>query len=349
MSAGAGTGATPAPAKIQGFTWTVEDVNLISAGETWGEVLVDAARANPLILALTADLGNSTKIQRFKAAFPERFFNVGIAEQNLMAVAAGLAATGFTPVVCSYATFATLRAAEFVRTDIGYGARNVKIIGTLAGVAYGQGGPSHHAIEDLSIMRGIPGMVVLAPADGHEMGAALLAALAHAGPVYLRTGRGVEPDLPALHGLPFEIGKARELAAGSDVALLAIGPCLHEALRAGRRAARHGVSVRVLNMASIKPLDRAAVLAAVLEVGRVITIEDHAIVGGLGSAVAEVIAESGQGCSFRRLGHLDTFLPMGVPEDLMHIGGFDEDAILAAIAAMMGTAFTEDIDWEDGL
>ena len=335
--------------KIQGFTWTVEDVNLISAAETWGEVLVEAARVDANIVALTADLGNSTKIQRFKAAYPERYFNVGIAEQNLMAVAAGLAATGFTPVVCSYATFATLRAAEFVRTDIGYGARNVKIIGTLAGVAYGQGGPTHHAVEDLAIMRGVPGMVVLAPADGQEMGAALLAALAHAGPVYLRNGRGVEPDLPALQGQPFEIGKARELASGSDVALLAIGPCVHEALRAARRAARHGVSVRVLNMASVKPLDRAAVLAAVLEVGRVITVEDHSIVGGLGSAVAEVIAESGHCCRFRRLGHQDSFLPMGVPEDLMHIGGFDEDAVMEAIAAMTGADFTEHVDWEDGL
>jgi transketolase len=334
--------------KIQGFTWTVEDVNLISAAETWGEVLAEAARSDANIVALTADLGSSTKICRFKAAFPERYVNVGIAEQNLMAMAAGLAATGFTPVVVSYATFATLRAAEFVRTDIGYGARNVKIIGTLAGVAYGQGGPTHHAIEDLAIMRGIPGMVVLAPADGQEMGAALLAALAHAGPVYVRLGRGVEPNLPQLAGQPFEIGRARELAAGSDIAVLAIGPCVHEALRAARRAERHGVSVRVVNMASLKPLDRSAVLAAVLEVGRVITVEDHSIVGGLGTAVAEVIAESGQGCSFRRLGHLDTFLPMGVPEDLMHIGGFDEDAILNAIAAMTGADFSEAVAWESG-
>jgi transketolase len=335
--------------KVQGFAWTVDDVNLISAAETWGDVLVAAARCDENIVALTADLGNSTKIQRFKAAFPARYFNVGIAEQNLMAVAAGLAATGFTPVVCSYATFATLRAAEFVRTDIGYGARNVKIVGTLAGVAYGQGGPTHHALEDLALMRAIPGMLVLAPADGHEMGAALLAALAHTGPVYLRTGRGVEPDLAALHGLPFEIGKARELAAGGDVAVLAIGPCLHEALRAARRAARHGVQVRVLNMASVKPLDRDAVLAALREVGRIITVEDHSVVGGLGSAVAEVIAESGIGCRLRRLGHQDRFLPMGVPEDLMHIGGFDEDAILDAIGAMSGASFAEAADWEDGL
>lgn len=334
--------------KVQGFSWTVDDVNLISAAETWGDVLVDAGRRDASIVALTADLGNSTKIERFKTAFPERYFNVGIAEQNLMAVAAGLAATGFIPVVCSYATFATLRAAEFVRTDIGYGARNVKIVGVLAGVAYGQGGPTHHALEDLALTRSIPGMVVLAPADGHEMGAALTAALAHDGPVYLRTGRGVEPDLPQLHALPFEIGKARQLAAGADVALLAIGPCVHEALRAARRAQRHGVGVRVLNMASIKPLDREAVLAAVRETGRVITVEDHSVIGGLGSAVAETVAESGLACSFRRLGHQDCFLPMGVPEDLMHIGGFDEDAILAAIAAMTGADFSETVQWEDG-
>lgn len=334
--------------KIQGFSWTVDDVNLISAAESWGDVLVEAARSDRNIVALTADLGNSTKIQRFKAAFPERYFNVGIAEQNLMAMAAGLAATGHTPVVCSYATFATLRAAEFVRTDIGYGARNVKIVGALAGVAYGQGGPTHHALEDLALMRNIPGMVVLAPADGHEMGAALLAALAHDGPVYLRTGRGVEPDLPQLHALPFEIGKARVLAAGDDVAVLAIGPCVHEALRAARRAQRHGVSVRVVNMASVKPLDHAAVLAAVRDTDRVITVEDHSIIGGLGSAVAETIAESGLACQFRRLGHQDCFLPMGVPEDLMHIGGFDEDAVLDAIAAMTGADFAEAPAWEDG-
>jgi transketolase len=310
---------------------------------------VQAAGRDPTIVALTADLGNSTKIQRFKAAYPERYFNVGIAEQNLMAMAAGFAATGLTPVVCSYATFAALRAAEFVRTDIGYGARNVKIIGTLAGVAYGQGGPTHHAIEDLALMRGIPGMVVLAPADGDELGAALTAALAYAGPVYLRTGRGVEPDIAAMKGQPFEIGKARQLADGRDIAVLAIGPCVHEALRAARRASRHGVGVRVLNMASIKPLDHAAVLTALRDTGRILTVEDHSIIGGLGSAVAEVIAESGMACRLRRLGHQDCFMPMGVPEDLMHIGGFDEDAILSAIIEMTGTVFEEDVQWEGGL
>src|SRR6185436_9027421 len=165
--------------KVQGFTWTVEDVNLISEAERWGDALVEVAREDGRIVALTADLAHSTKMRRFKETFPDRFFNVGIAEQNLIAVAAGMAATGLVPVVCTYATFATLRAAEFVRTDVGYNRRNVKIIGTLAGVAFGQGGPTHHSGEDLALLRAVPGLVVLAPRDGVEMAAALRAALAH--------------------------------------------------------------------------------------------------------------------------------------------------------------------------
>jgi transketolase len=334
--------------KVQGFTWTVEDVNLISASETWGDALVEAGRRDPAIVALTADLGNSTKIQRFKEAFPERFFNVGIAEQNLMAVAAGLAATDHIPVVCTYATFASLRAAEFVRTDIGYGQRNVKIIGTLAGVAYGQGGPTHHAIEDIALMRNIPGMVVLAPADGDELTDALLAALAYEGPVYLRTGRGTELPIMKNSQQAFVIGKARTVHDGRDVTVFAIGLCVQEALRAAVRVASLGISVKVVNMASVKPLDVAAVRDAITMTRRIITVEDHSIVGGLGSAVAEVIAEFGRACAFKRLGHQDCFLPMGVPEDLMQLGGFDEDAIHAAIVSLMQMSSHETVDWEDG-
>ncbi len=334
--------------KVQGFTWTVEDVNLISASETWGDALVEAGRRDPTIVALTADLGNSTKIQRFKEAFPTRFFNVGIAEQNLMAVAAGLASTGHLPVVCTYATFATLRAAEFVRTDIGYGQRNVKIIGTLAGVAYGQGGPTHHAFEDIALMRSIPGMMVLAPADGDELTDALLAALAYEGPVYLRTGRGTE--LPVMKDIKqaFAIGKARIVMDGHDVTVFAIGLCVQEALHAAVRVASQGISVKVVNMAAIKPFDVAAVQDAITATQRIITVEDHSILGGLGSAVAEVIAESGKACAFKRLGHQDCFLPMGVPEDLMHLGGFDEDAIHAAIVSLMQMSSHDAVDWEDG-
>src|SRR5262249_51160217 len=156
------------------------------SADAWGETLVAIGRDDPRVVTVTADLGTTTKLDRFRREFPDRHFNVGVAEQNLIAVAAGLAATGLVPVVCTYATFACLRAAEFVRTDVAYNARNVKIVGTLAGVAFGQGGPTHHTFEDVALMRAIPGLVVLAPSDGREMGAALRAAIAHDGPVYVR-------------------------------------------------------------------------------------------------------------------------------------------------------------------
>jgi transketolase len=333
--------------KVQGFTWTVEDVNLISDSEIWGDVLLELAAADPRIVALTADLAHSTKMRRFKETYPDRFWNVGVAEQNLIAVAAGLAATGLVPVVCTYATFATLRAAEFVRTDVGYNARNVKIIGTLAGVAFGQGGPTHHSLEDVALTRAIPGMVVLAPSDGQAMGAALRAAVAHEGPVYLRTARGVERPIAGAALAPFIIGRAKQLRAGDDVSVLAYGPTVAEAQAAAERAEAQGIAVRVLDMASLKPLDEAAVLAAVRQTRRVITVEDHSVIGGLGSAVAEVIARHGLACALRTLGHQDRFLGMGVPEDLMHLGGFDDDAILEAACALRRVSVRSDDDWRD--
>jgi transketolase len=331
--------------KVQGFTWTVEDVNLINSGEVWGDALVELARADRRIVALTADLAHSTKMRRFKETFPDRFFNVGIAEQNLIAVAAGMAASGLVPVVCTYATFATLRAAEFVRTDVGYNRRNVKIIGTLAGVAFGQGGPTHHAIEDLAFVRAIPGMVALAPADAAATGPALAAAIAHEGPVYLRTGRAVERAVGPT--AEFAIGKSIERRGGGDVAVIACGPPVGEALAAAERAEAAGIGVRVIDMATVKPLDEAAVLAAARGVRRVITVEDHSVIGGLGSAVAEVIARAGIGCALRTLGHQDRFSPMVVPEDLMHLAGFDEQGIFDAVCALARTRVSPDDDWED--
>ncbi len=333
--------------KIQGFTWTGADENLITYNAIYGDVLVELGRKDPRIVALTADLGNSTRIGRFKEAFPERFFNVGIAEQNMIAVAAGLAATGLIPVVSSYATFAILRAAEFVRTDLAYNRRNVKIIGELAGVSFGQGGPTHHAIEDVAFMRAVPGMVVIAPCDGFETARALEAALAWEGPVYLRIGRSMEPLVHKARDLDFEIGRAAELRQGSDVTVIACGVAVYHALSAAERAAHQGLSVRVLNMHTLKPLDVEAVRRAINDTRRIVTAEDHSVIGGLGSAVAEVIADSGRACALRRLGHQDRFSPMGVPEDLVHLAGFDDDGILAAIAALARVPVDEDEDWED--
>jgi len=328
-----------------GFTWTVMDTNLITQDDRWGEVLVECARRDPRIVALSADLARSTKIGRFLDAFPERFFNVGIAEQNLMAVASGLAAMGLVPVVSTYAAFASLRAAEFVRTDIAYNHRNVKIVATLSGVSFGQGGPTHHAVEDLALLTAIPGMTVVAPSDGQQAGEALAAALAHDGPVYIRLARGMEPVVPRT--TPFVLGRANWLCEGTDVTVIATGVTVLHAVRAAERAARQGLSVGVLEVHTLKPLDAAAVLEALGRSRRVITVEDHGRAGGLGGAVAAVIAESGKGCAFRRLGHPDAFSGMGIPEDLMHRAGLDDDGILAAVAALMKTAVASDGDWNE--
>ncbi len=333
--------------KVQGFTWTGADENLISYNAIWGDVLVDCGRADERIVAVCADLAGSTLIGRFRDAFPERYVAVGVAEQNLVAVAAGLAAAGMIPVLSTYAVFASLRAAEFIRTDLAYNQRNAVIIATLAGVSFGQGGPTHHAVEDLALMRAIPGMVVIAPADGYEAGAALRAALAHDGPVYLRVGRTMEPRVHAGPDIDFTIGRAIPLRDGTDVTVIACGSPVLAAVAAAERAARDGISVRVLDMHTVKPLDEAAVLRALADTRRIVTVEDHGITGGLGSAVAEVVAGSGKGCALRRLGHPDRFGGMGIPEDLVHQAGIDEDGILAAIAGLMRMQPSTDDDWDD--
>ena len=334
--------------RVTGFPWPVNDTSLVTRSEVWGEVLVEIGRRDPRIVAVTADLGSSTKIGAFQRAFPDRFFDVGIAEQNMMAVAAGLAATGLVPVVCTYAAFAALRAAEFVRTDVAYNRRDVKIVGALAGVSFGQGGPTHHTLEDLALMRAIPTMTVVAPADGHAAGAALAAAIATPGPVYLRLGRSMEPLVYPTREVPLALGRAVEVHPGADVTVIACGPTVHEAIAAAERAGRGGVRVRVLDMHTLKPLDEPAVLRAAEETGRVLTVEDHSVIGGLGSAVADVLAASGRGVVFRKLGHQDVFPAMGLPEDLYPRAGIDEDGILAAIADVTGVRFATDEDWEDG-
>lgn len=332
--------------KVQGFTWTVADHDLLSSTDAWGEALVALGAEDPRIVTVTADLGTTTKLDRFRRAFPDRHFNVGVAEQNLVAVASGLAAMGLVPVVCTYATFACLRAAEFVRTDVAYNERNVKIIGTLAGVAFGQGGPTHHTFEDIALMRAIPGLVVLAPSDGHEMASALRAAIEHEGPVYLRYGRGTEA--PSAPERPFVIGEVSTLREGKDATVLAYGVTVSHAARAAERMAALGMDVRVVAVPTLKPLDERAIARIARETRRLVTVEDHGIVGGLGSAVAEVIARAGITSVVRMLGHRDRFLPAGVPEDLMVLGGFDEDAIVAALAELGGVTVPRDEDWEDG-
>jgi transketolase len=330
-----------------GLTWTIEDADRMTQAEIYGEVLTKLGQSNPKIVALTTDLARSTKIGKFQEKIPGRFFNLGIAEANMMAIASGMADAGLIPVTSTFAVFASLRAAEFVRTDICYSKRNVKIIGTHSGTSFGQAGTTHHCTEDIAVMRTMPGMVVIAPADARETGKAVEAAIEWDGPVYIRIGRGFEPPLHKDMDFDFTIGKAIELRPGNDITVIACGVTVMHAVAAAEQAAAQGVSVRVLDMHTIKPLDEAAVMEAILDTRRIITVEDHSVIGGLGSAVAEVIAKSGKGCAFKRLGYQDEFSIVGYPEDLLHIYKLDGDGILEAISEVVKAEFEQDENWED--
>lgn len=334
-------------AKAQGLTWTVEDADSMTQAEVYGEVLTQIGQQNPKVVALTADLAKSTKIGRFGEVIPERFYNFGIAEANMIAVASGMAETGLIPVVSTFATFASMRAAEFVRTDLCYQKRNVKIIATHSGTSFGTAGTTHHCTEDLSIMRTFAGMTVIAPADAYETARAVAAAIELDGPVYIRIGRGFEPPLHKSMDFDFEIGKAIELREGTDVTVIATGVTVVHAVEAADRAREQGVSVRVLDMHTIKPLDVDAVVRAVKDTRRIITVEDHSTIGGLGTAVADAIAASGKGCAFKKLGYQDQFAIVGYPEDLLHLYKLDGDGILEAIGLILKQDFEQDEDWED--
>ena len=334
-------------AKAEGLTWTIDDADHMTQAEIYGEVLTQLALKNQKIVALTTDLARSTKIGKFEEKIPERFFNFGIAEANMVAIASGMAEAGLIPVISTFAVFASLRAAEFVRTDLCYQKRNVKIVGTHSGTSFGQAGTTHHCTEDLAVMRSFSNMVVIAPADARETAKAVEAVLGWDGPCYMRIGRGFEPSLHKDLDFNFEIGKAIELRDGHDVTVIACGVTVLHAMEAAERAAANGVSVRVLDMHTIKPLDEAAVLKAIADTRRIITAEDHTVLGGLGSAVADVIARSGKGCAFRKLGYQDEYSIVGYPDDLLHHYKIDADGILEAIAEVVRAEFEQDENWED--
>jgi transketolase len=331
----------------KGLTWTIDDADHMTQAEIYGEVLTQLGALNERIVALTADLAGSTKIGRFEKEFPERFINLGVAEMNMMGLASGLASVGFIPVVSTFAVFASLRCAEFVRTDICYQNRNVKIIATHSGTSFGQAGTTHHCTEDLAVMRCFANMKVIAPADSYETAKAVDAAIAVEGPIYIRIGRAFEPPMHRSMDFDFKIGKAIQIHEGTDITVIACGRAVLSALEAAEISRQQGLSVRVLDMHTIKPLDAEAVLQAIVDTRRIITAEDHNVIGGLGSAVAEVIAASGKGCVLRRLGLQDEFSIVGYPEDLLHHYKIDADGIVEAIQQVMKTDFEADEDWED--
>ncbi len=331
----------------KGITWTIEDADHMTQAEIYGSVLTQIGEKNEKIVALTADLAGSTKIGKFEKRFPERFFNLGIAECNMFGIASGMAASGMLPVVSTFAVFSSLRAAEFVRTDICYQKHNVKIIATHSGTSFGQAGTTHHCTEDLGVMRTLANMTVIAPADAYETAKSVAAALETDGPVYIRIGRSFEPPLHKSLDFDFEIGKAITLHEGTDVTVIVAGRPTLGALEAAEIAGRNNISMRVLDMHTIKPIDEEAIMKAVTDTRRIITVEDHNIYGGLGSAVAEVIAASGKACAMRRIGLQDEYSIVGYPDDLLHYYKMDADGILETMQELLKAEIEEDEDWED--
>jgi len=334
--------------EVTGTTWNVYDANKLTQAEIYGQVLCDLGDQYPEIVGLTADLAKSTKIGLFQEKFPDRFINVGIAEQNLFGIAAGMARTGLLPFVSTMAAFASMRAAEQVRTDICYQNLNVKIIATHGGVAFASAGTTHHATEDIAIMRSFANMTVIVPADGIETANAVKAAINYAGPVYIRIGRGFEPTYYKDEKYGFEIGKAVKIREGTDITVIAMGVTVLQAAEAADFLAENDdLSVRVLNIHTIKPIDKKAILKAVEDTRRIITVEEHNVIGGLGTAVADVIAESGKGCAFTKVGLQDEYAEIGYPEDLYSHYKLDADGIIEKVREIMGKDFEEDDNWDD--
>jgi len=305
----------------------------IATREAYGIALAELGKEHAEVVVLDADLSCSTKTNVFAERFPERFYNMGVAEQNMIGWSAGLAASGKVPFASTFAIFATARAYDQLRNSVAFPKLNVKIAATHAGLSVGPDGASHQAIEDIALMRILPNFTVIVPADGPQAAAATRAAYEHRGPVYLRLGR---PKVKTVVlDQPFVIGKAQTLRAGKDAVIFACGTMVHEALAASETLAAEGLTVRVVNLHTIKPLDTEAIVAAARETGAVLTAEEHTIIGGLGSAVAEVLAEAGVTMQFHRLGVNDQFGESGEPEELFRKFGLDAASVAAAVRVLV--------------
>ena len=298
----------------------------------YGHALKTEVYKNPNVVVLEADLGNATKSNAFKEVAPERYFNMGISEQDLIGTAAGFAAAGKIPLASTFAVFATGRAFEQVRNSVCYPKLNVKICATHAGLTVGADGGSHQAIEDISLMRTLPNMTVINPADAKEAEAAVLAAIDYQGPVYIRLGRAETKDIhdDSYH---FEWGKAEVLRQGSDVSIFATGIMTAKALDAAETLAKQGIQAEVINVHTIKPLDEETVIASAKKTGKVVTAEEHSIIGGLGSAVAEVLVRQ---CPTKQafVGVQDSFGESGSPNDLLEKYGLTTEAIVKAAVGL---------------
>lgn len=301
----------------------------IATREAYGKALVKLGQVNDQVVVLDADLSKSTKTNDFYKAFPERFFNMGIAEQNLIGAACGLATAGKIPFASSFAMFATGRAFEVIRNSVCYPKLNVKVCATHAGLTVGEDGASHESIEDMAIMRSIPNMTVLVPADGVEAEQMIFTAAKTYGPMYVRLGRSAVPTLFD-ENYKFEIGKGVLVRQGNDATIIACGIMVSEAVEACEALKSEGINVRVINMSTIKPIDRELIVAAAKETGAIITAEEHSIIGGLGSAVSEVVSEE---CPVivKKIGVKDVFGESGTPAELLKKHGLTAQDIVVAV------------------
>ncbi len=302
------------------------DVKKVATRDAYGAALAKLGAEHEDLVVLDADLAGATKTGVFKKAFPERHFDCGIAEGNMICVAAGLSTTGLVPFASSFAMFAAGRAFEQVRNSIGYPHLNVKIGATHGGISVGEDGASHQCCEDFALMRSIPGMTVICPADGIEAEAAVKAAYEMEGPVYLRFGRLAIPQFHE-EGFNFQIGKGEVLKDGCDVAIIANGLLVYEAIQAGEMLAEAGINAMVINMATIKPLDEELVLEAAKKCGKVITCEEHSVIGGLGEAVSALLAEK-LPTIVRRIGVNDEFGHSGPAAALLKQFGLSAEHIV---------------------
>jgi transketolase len=289
---------------------------MLGTRDVYGDILVELGEKNKDIVVLDADLSASTRTCKFARAYPERFFNMGIAEQDMISTAAGLATCGKIPFVSTFAVFLTGRAWDQIRQSVCYSDQNVKLVSTHAGITVGEDSATHHANEDIALMRALPNMTIICPADGIETAQMIRTVASHRGPVYVRLARC---KFPVIYddNYHFQIGKSDMLRDGDQATIIAVGIMVSQALEAAETLAKEGIAVRVVNMSTIKPIDKEAILKAASQTGAIVTSEEHSIIGGLGSAVAEVLVESNHLCPLKRIGTKDCFGVSGKPHELL--------------------------------
>jgi len=310
------------------------EIKKIATRDSYGNALVEIGKEHEELIVLDADLAGATKTGIFKKVFPERHWNIGIAEANMTGIAAGLASCGKVPFISSFAMFAAGRNYEQVRNSIGYPHLNVKIGATHAGISVGEDGATHQCLEDIALMRTIPGMVVINPADDVEARAAVRAAYSHVGPVYLRFGRLAVPVFNEEDTYHFELGKGVVLKEGKDVSIFAAGLCVNGTREAEKMLAADGIDAEIINIHTIKPLDEELVIRSATKTGRVVTVEEHSVIGGLGSAVCDVLSERAP-TKVMKIGTYDVFGESGPALELIKKYGLDAQSIYEKVKAFL--------------